>query len=79
MCQLIDVKRNGFYRHLNRANSPRPDDGKRAEIIEWIYKIAKASEYSYGSRRMKKALNLMSFLTERHKSTHGSRVISIHH
>lgn len=60
MCQLLGVKRNGFYRYLKAQHEPKPDD-KRDEVIEWMHKIAEASEYSYGSRRMKRALNALGY------------------
>lgn len=61
MCRLLGVKRNGFYRYLKTQSQPNPDDDKRTEIIEWMRKIAKVSEYSHGSRRMKKALNSLGY------------------
>ncbi|VAX10841.1 hypothetical protein MNBD_GAMMA26-760, partial [hydrothermal vent metagenome] len=30
-------------------------------MIEWTKDLAKSSKYSYGSRRMKKALNTLGF------------------
>lgn len=61
MCRLLGVKRNGFYRYLKAQNQPKPEVDRRAEIIEWMYKIAKETEYSYGSRRMRKALNCLGY------------------
>lgn len=60
MCRLLGVKRNGFYRYIKAWHQTKPDD-KRQEIIEWMHQIAKESEYSYGSRRMKKALNSLGY------------------
>jgi transposase InsO family protein len=61
MCRLLGVKRNGFYRYLKAQQHPRPDDDTRQDIIKWMHKIAKARDYSYGSRRMKKALNCLGY------------------
>ena len=61
MCRLLGVKRNGFYRYLKRQHEPKRADDKRDEIIEWMHKIADASDFSYGSRRMKKALNGLGY------------------
>ena len=60
MCRLLGVKRNGFYRYLKTKKQPRPDNTRQA-IIDWMRKIAKATDYSYGSRRMKKALNCLGY------------------
>lgn len=65
MCRLLGVKRNGFYRYLKSLHQPTPPDDKRQEMIEWMRKIAKASDYSYGSRRMKKALNALGYFVGR--------------
>lgn len=54
MCQLLGVKRNGFYRDRKHQGARQSSDDKRDEIIEWRRKIAEQSEFSYGSRRMKK-------------------------
>ena len=61
LCRLLGVKRNGFYRYMNTQHQPTTDDDKRKEIVEWMRKIAKASEHSYGSRRMQKALNCLGY------------------
>jgi len=61
MCRLLGVKRNGFYRYMQTHHPSKPDDDKRTDMIEWMHKIAKASEYSYGSRRMKQALNRLGY------------------
>ena len=37
-------------------------------MLYWVKKIAEATDYSYGSRRMKKALNLLSFPVNRYKA-----------
>jgi predicted metal-dependent phosphoesterase TrpH len=37
-------------------------------LIEAVRDVAKASDYSYGSRRMKKALNVLSYPVSRDKS-----------
>ena len=37
-------------------------------MLEWVQDIAKASDYSYGSRRMKKALNCLGYPVSRNKA-----------
>lgn len=61
MCRLLGVKRNGFYRYMKNLHQLKPFDDKRTQMMEWMHKIAKASDYSYGSRRMKKALNALGY------------------
>ena len=38
------------------------------EMIDWVKDIAKRSGYSYGSRRMKKALNVLGYPVSRNKA-----------
>jgi putative transposase len=54
MCRLFSVTRNGYYRFQKRAQMPL--DPTTQEMVGEIKKIAKASKYCYGSRRIAKAL-----------------------
>ncbi len=66
-CQVLGVGRSGYYNYqTNIAN--RPDDLEHQEMLEWVKDIAENSGYSYGSRRMKKALNASSFPVSRNKA-----------
>lgn len=65
MCQLLGVPRNGFYQH--QKNNQKPDPFHE-ELIEWTQKIAESSQYTYGSRRMKKALNALGYPIGRNKA-----------
>ena len=66
-CQVLGVSRNGYYNYqANVAN--RPDDSEHQEMLEWVEDIAKSSDYSYGSRRMKTALNALGFPVSRNKA-----------
>lgn len=67
MCRLFGVTRSGYYQYQkNRHN--RPIDPERMELLEWIKKIAESSKYTYGSRRMKKALNALGYPIGRKKT-----------
>lgn len=67
MCRLLDVTRSGYYQNQkNRHN--KPIDPERVELLEWIKKIAESSKYTYGSRRMKKALNALGYPIGRNKT-----------
>jgi putative transposase len=65
MCQLLGVKRSGFYRW---AKIEQEIDPTHADMIEWVKKIAVASDNTYGSRRMKHALNCLGYPVSRQKA-----------
>jgi len=67
MCRLLGVCRSGFY-HYQKHTANQPEDPEHQEMLYWVKKIAEATDYSYGSRRMKKALNLLSFPVNRYKA-----------
>lgn len=59
MCRLLGVKRNGYYRYAkNHTHSTNPEE---AELIEWLKKLAESTRHTYGSRRMRKALNALGY------------------
>ena len=66
-CRVLGVNRRGYYQHLTRQKAPDPD-GVHQEMLQWTREIAKGSGYSYGSRRMKKALNALGFPISRNKA-----------
>ena len=65
MCRVLGVKRNNFYSYqkynLNKIVDPDHDD-----MIKVIINTAKASDYTYGERRIKKVLNLLGFHVSRY-------------
>jgi len=63
MCRPLGVTRGGYYRHLNKAV-----DYYHLELIEAVQDLAKASDNTYGSRRMKVALGAMSYPVSRNKA-----------
>ena len=67
MCQLLGVTRSGYYDY-QRRNSGKADDPYHLELLEAVKDIAKATENSYGSRRMKRALNALSYPVSRNKA-----------
>ena len=66
-CQVLGVSRNGYYNY-QASVANKPDDPEHQEMLEWVKDIAESSDYSYGSRRMKKALNALSFPVSRNKA-----------
>ena len=66
-CQVLGVSRNGYYQYW-RSRENRPDDPIHQEMLEWVEDIAKSSDYTYGSRRMKVALNVLGYPVSRNKA-----------
>ena len=65
-CRLLGVSRNGYYQYLKSLEMST--DPVHEEMIEWVKDIAKSSKDSYGSRRMKKALNVLGYPVSRNKA-----------
>lgn len=68
MCQLLGVTRSGFYSYEKRQRIKPDDDPVRKELLDWVIKIAECSKFTYGSRRMRKALNALGFPVGRRKA-----------
>ena len=67
MCQVLGVKRNSYYSYQKRQRE-KPEDPVHKEMIDWVKRIAESSNYSYGSRRMKRALCALSYPVSRQKA-----------
>ena len=66
MCQLLGVTRSGYYGYQRCGGDGI--DYYHQELLEAVRDIAKATDDSYGSRRMKKALNTLSYPVSRDKT-----------
>jgi len=66
LCRVLGVSRSGFYDYLRRQD--RDPDPERAEMLEWVKDIAEASDHTYGSRRMAKALQALGYRVGRHQA-----------
>jgi transposase InsO family protein len=66
-CRVLGVTRNGYYSDQVRKKN-RPDDPVHQDMIDWVKDLAESSRYSYGSRRMKKALNVLGYPVSRKKA-----------
>ena len=66
MCQVLGVSRNGYYSY--QSSPARVVDPEHLEMLCWVKDIAESSKYSYGSRRMKRALNALSYPLSRQKA-----------
>ena len=65
MCQVIGVSRNGYYNFQSSVNKTPSED---QEMMDWIRKLDESSKNSYGSRRMKRALNALGYVISRQKA-----------
>ena len=67
MCCLLNVKRTNYYSFQQRKLDKQPALDHE-DMLYWIKRIAESSHYSYGSRRMRKALNALGYPVGRDKS-----------
>lgn len=67
MCRLLGVSRNAYYQYCQRQPHDQPDPELQA-MLAAVKEIAEASDYSYGSRRMKRALNALGYPVGRFKA-----------
>jgi len=67
MCRLLGVTRNGYYSYCKRQRMREPDPEHQA-MLEAVKEIAHGSGYSYGTRRMKRALGALGFPVSRQKA-----------
>jgi putative transposase len=67
MCRLLGVKRSGYYRYA-RFMRLKKTDTEHEDLIDLIKEIAEGSRYSYGSRRMRTALNVCGYPFGRSKT-----------
>ena len=67
MCRVLGVTSSGYYGYMRRQRN-NPDDLYHRELLEAVKDIAKASDDSYGSRRMKEGLNALSYPVSRNKA-----------
>jgi putative transposase len=63
----IGVNRQGYY-HYRRHTENKPVDPEHQEMLRLIKKIASETNNTYGSRRMKKAMNILGFPISRSKA-----------
>jgi len=67
MCQVLGVSRNCYYSYQKRQRD-KPEDPVHKEMVDWVRRIAESSNYSYGSRRMKRALGALGYPVSRQKA-----------
>ena len=67
MCRVLGVNSRSYYSYLQRKKG-KPDDPYHQELLASVREIANASDHTYGSRRMKKALNALGYPVGRRKA-----------
>ena len=65
-CRVLGVSRNGYYHYQKKEE--RPTDPEHEELLEFVKELAEATDNTYGSRRMKQALNALGFPISRDKA-----------
>jgi len=68
MCRVLGVNRSGYYSFQQRQAN-RVDDPLHEEMLECVKKIVIKSDYTYGCRRVKKAMNTLSYPISRRKAS----------
>ncbi|MCU7889470.1 MAG: IS3 family transposase [Candidatus Thiodiazotropha sp. (ex Lucinoma aequizonata)] len=63
----MGVKRSAYYQYIACQTSHKEDKNQQ-EMLEWIEDIAESSDHTYGSRRIKKALNISGYPVSRNKA-----------
>ena len=66
MCKVLEVNSSNYYSYQKRKTN-KIDNPEHNDIIGWIQDIAKSSGYTYGERRIKAALDTLSFPMSRYK------------
>lgn len=66
MCRLLGVSRSAYYDYVQRKDN-WSDDPHHEKLLDVVRDIAKSSHYTYGNRRMEKALNALSYPVGRWK------------
>ena len=66
-CQVLGVRRQCYY-HYRRHTENKPPDPEHQDMLDWVKRIAEASDDTYGSRRMKKAMNCLGYPISRNKA-----------
>lgn len=68
MCRLLGVTRSGFYSYQKRQRQRPHYEPSYKEMLNWVIKVAESSKFTYGTRRMKKALNALGYPVGRNKT-----------
>jgi transposase InsO family protein len=64
----MGVTSSGYYSYQKRKRTKLNNDPEHDELLEWVKKISVASKFTYGSRRIRMALNALGFPVGRRKT-----------
>ena len=80
MCRLLGVSRSAYYGH-EQCRRNRPDDLYHRQLLDAVLDIARSCDYTYGTRRMKRALNASGYPVSRWKARKLMReaVVAVRH
>jgi hypothetical protein len=67
LCRLLGVSRSAYYAYEQRRRNG-PDDLRHRQLLDAVKNIVKSCDYTYGSRRMKRALNALGYRVSRWKA-----------
>lgn len=67
MCRLMGINKNSYYSY-NRRHQDKPISPEHLEMLDWVRKISESSAHTYGSRRIRKALNALGYPLGRKKT-----------
>lgn len=65
-CRVLGVSRQGYY-HYSKVTANKQKTAKHKEMLKWIKELAVLTDFTYGSRRMKRALNILSYSVSRNR------------
>lgn len=68
MCQIMRVTPSGYYSYQKRTREKPEHEPNHNELIDWVKQISVASKFTYGNRRIRKALNALGFPVGRGKT-----------
>lgn len=68
MCQVMGVTPSGYYSYHKRKQTKSDNDPDHDELLDWVKKISVASKFTYGSRRIRMALNALGYPVGRRKA-----------
>jgi len=66
-CRVLGVSRSGFN-HYQKVTANKINSETHQSMLEWVKHLALKTDYTYGSRRMKNALNALSYPVSRNKA-----------
>ena len=66
MCRVLGVSRNAWYRYCQRRRRQRP--AAHQAMLSVVRELARDSGYSYGSRRIQRALQALGYCVGRYRA-----------